>query len=79
MLSSARGLRPLALVTPGEEVTLVDVRGGLGIRRRLASMGLSPGIRMRLLQNAGRGPVLVMRGDTRLVLGRGMAYRVLVR
>ena len=79
MPSAVRGLRPLALVAPGEEVTLVDVRGGLGIRGHLAAMGLSPGIRVRLLQNAGRGPVLVMRGDARLVLGRGMAHKVFVR
>jgi len=79
MSSAARGLRPLASVAPGEEVTLVDVRGGLGIRRRLAAIGLSPGIRLRLLQNVGRGPVLVMRGDTRLALGRAMAHQMLVR
>lgn len=79
MLRAAPGLRPLALVAPGEEVTLVDIRGGMGIKRRLVSMGLGPGIRVRLLQNAGRGPVLVMRGDTRLALGRGMAHKVLVQ
>ena len=79
MFSGARGLRPLALVGPGEKVTLVDVRGGPGISRRLAAIGLRPGIRVQLLHNTGRGPVLVMSGDTRLALGRGMAHRVWVR
>ena len=79
MVSVGGGLRPLGLVAPGEEVTLVGVRGGVGIRRRLVAMGLNPGSRVRLLQNAGRGPVLVMSGNTRLALGRGMAHKVLVR
>ncbi|MBE9566014.1 MAG: ferrous iron transport protein A [Proteobacteria bacterium] len=79
MFSAGQGLRPLALVAPGEKVTLVDVRGGAGIKRRLTAIGLRLGSRVRLLHNTGRGPVLVMSGDMRLALGRGLAHRVWVR
>ncbi|MCJ7543440.1 MAG: ferrous iron transport protein A, partial [Phycisphaerae bacterium] len=41
----AQPLMPLAMARPGETVELVDVRGGLGLQRRLAEMGLGPGSR----------------------------------
>ncbi len=73
------GLLPLSMLTPGTEATLVDVRGGAGVRRHLAEMGLVPGVRVRLLNGDIRGPVVVAVGDTRLMLGRGMAHKILVR
>jgi len=33
----------LSRIDPGEEVTLIDIDGGRGVRSKLYSMGLMPG------------------------------------
>jgi ferrous iron transport protein A len=53
--------------------------GGGELLSRLISMGLVVGVPLVVLQNSGRGPVLVLVRDTRLALGRGEATRVLVQ
>jgi Fe2+ transport system protein FeoA len=68
----------LSMAAPGEEVYLVAVRGGWGIRRRLADMGLNPGERLRVIQSDRSGPLLVAVRGFRLALGRGMAHKIIV-
>ncbi len=70
---------PLAMSLVGQSVSFVGLQGGgRGLSRRLAEMGLVPGERMEVL-NRGPGPFIVAVKGTRLLLGRGMADRVLVR
>jgi len=69
---------PLSMVAPGQEVELVAVHGGWGIRRRLAEMGFNPGVRLKVIHSGG-GPIIVALRDTRLALGRGMAHKIMVR
>ena len=69
---------PLSMVGPGQEVRLVGVSGGWGIRHRLADMGLTPGETLRVVQTDWSGPVLVAVRDSRLALGRGMAHKIIV-
>jgi Fe2+ transport system protein FeoA len=45
------------------------------LRRRLAELGLTPGVQMTVLQNTG-GPVLVSVRNSRLALGRQMAHHL---
>lgn len=71
-------MRPLTMLAPGEEATVVEINAGAGLSRRLATMGLFPGMKVRLLQAGPPGPLLVMVGDTRLCLGRGLAQKVIV-
>lgn len=52
--------------------------GGHGLVARLAALGLIPGAEVVVAQNPGRGPVIVLVRDTRLVLGRGEAAHVLL-
>jgi len=57
----------------------VDVRGGRGLHRRLAEMGLGPGSRF-VVETSGRpGPFIIRVKGSRLVLGHGMVTRVFVR
>ena len=70
---------PLSEARIGQDVVLVAVAGGHGLRHRLAEMGLMPGARFRILNCGQPGPVLVLLGDTRLMLGRGMVHRISVR
>jgi len=77
--AGARPVVPLAMARPGETVELVDVRGGLGLQRRLAEMGLGPGSRF-VVETRGRpGPFVIRVKGSRLILGHGMVRRVFVR
>lgn len=61
---------------------VVTLRGGGEFQHRVMSMGVSIGGDIRLIQAAdegGNGAVVVRVGDTRLVLGHGMAEKVIVR
>ena len=69
---------PLSTVSSEKEVTLIDIHGGRGVQSRLCSMGLVPGVKIRVLSNSGAGPLMVAVKDTRLALGRGMAYKIIV-
>jgi Fe2+ transport system protein FeoA len=68
---------PLAMTTVGEQVRLESIRGGKKFVRRLTALGLTPGVELSVVQDAG-GPLLVSVRDSRIALGRGMAYRVMV-
>jgi len=72
-------LMPLAMVSPGEVVQVVDVRAGWGLQRRLADMGLTPGVIIRVMNSQRPGPIIVDLRGSRLVLGYGMTQRILVR
>jgi ferrous iron transport protein A len=54
------------------------VEGGQSFTSRLAAMGLVKNVRLEVLQNSGRGPVLVRVHNTRVALGRNEAMKVLV-
>ena len=51
---------------------------GRGIVARLASLGFTPGVEVTMVQNYGRGPLIVEVRGTRVALGRREATRVLV-
>lgn len=72
-------LMPLAMVSPGEVVQVVDVRAGWGLQRRLADMGLTPGVIIRVMNSQRPGPIIVDLRGSRLALGYGMTQRILVR
>ena len=49
-----------------------------GLAERLISLGLTPGAELQVLQNRGRGPLIIEVHGARLALGRGQAARVAV-
>jgi len=70
---------PLAMARPGELVTVTGVRAGRGLQRKLADMGLTPSVQIRVINSGVPGPVLIEVRGTRLALGRGIALKILVR
>ncbi len=68
----------LTMVTPGKEVTLVSITGGRGLRAKLTDMGLNEGMQIKVLHSHRPGPCVILAGNTRLVLGHGMAQKILV-
>ena len=61
----------------GGTYRLVSLKGGKGVQRRLAELGLTPGVNLRVLQDAG-GPLLIAIRSSRIALGRGMAKKITV-
>ncbi|MBN2289523.1 MAG: ferrous iron transport protein A [Candidatus Glassbacteria bacterium] len=68
----------LSNIGPGKVVKMVSVEGGLNLRSRLAAMGLIPGVEIEVLRSSSTGPFIVVVKGTRLVLGRGMAHKIMV-
>lgn len=70
---------PLSLVPPGKEVILVAINGGRGIRARLTDMGLNEGMKLKVLHSHRMGSCIILANNTRLVLGHGMAQKIMVK
>ena len=69
---------PLTMVQPGKRVRLIAVNAGRELQARLAVMGLVPGTEIEVLENSIRGPFMLAVKGSRLMLGRGMAHKILV-
>lgn len=70
---------PLSALGVGEEGTVLSLAGSRGVSGRLAALGFTPGARLRVVRNSGRGPIIVSVLDTQIALGRGQAHQVHVR
>lgn len=69
---------PLASLAPNEVGIVQHLAGGRGLTSRLATLGFTPGARVKMVQNFGRGPIIVMVRATRIALGRGEAQKIIV-
>lgn len=74
--TATRDALALASCKGGREVRLSGIRAGRELRARLAAMGLVPGIRLRVMRQEGRGPLVVALRGMRLAIGRGMAEKM---
>jgi ferrous iron transport protein A len=71
--------RSLGSLPAGAEALVQALDGGQEFRSRAANLGFTLGASVRVVQNYGRGPMLVALRGTLVALGRGEAARVLVR
>ena len=69
---------PLALVPPGTEGKIVEIRGGRGLVKRLSDLGFTQGTKVRVVHTHNPGPVLVEVKDSRIALGRGVSMKIIV-
>jgi len=69
---------PLSMVRAGEKARLVSVNAGQGLNSRLASMGLVPNVEITVVNNGHPGPFVVNVKGTKMMLGRGMAHKIMV-
>jgi len=72
-------LRLLSKITDGEKVILVKVDAGRELKSRLASMGLLPQTEITVISNKHPGPFMISVKKTKMMLGRGMADKIMVR
>jgi ferrous iron transport protein A len=68
----------LSNVPPGETVTIAAVRAGRGLNRRMADLGLNPGVRVKVVSGGRPGPVVLDVGGVKLALGHGVVRRIMV-
>lgn len=68
----------LGQISPGARAVVRRLAGGQGFVSRLAALGFTLGAEVVMMQNFGRGPLIVLVRDTRIALGRGEATRVVV-
>ena len=71
-------LTPLSALPPGGRGIVHSLQGGHGFRSRVANLGFTAGAEITVVQNYGRGPILVSLRGTLVALGRFEAARVLV-
>jgi Fe2+ transport system protein FeoA len=69
---------PLAMIAEGENVQLINITGGRVLRKRLADLGLNPGMNLKVVRVDSQGPLILAVKDSRIALGRGMAQKVMV-
>ncbi len=69
---------PLAMAGSGRKVRLVSVTGGRAMCSHLAALGLIPGVEVEVKRNAPGGPFILGLKGGQLVIGRGMAQKILV-
>jgi len=69
----------LTSVRSGASVKLVSIDGGRQAEVRLAEMGFLPGVKIRVINNSGIGPLTVTLKESKLALGHGLAKKILVK
>lgn len=73
------GSTRLSDVAAGASARVVRVTGGHQTAARLAAMGFTPAAEVGIIRNDGSGPLVVSIKGSRIMLGRGVAHKLLVR
>jgi ferrous iron transport protein A len=71
-------LKSLSEMAVGHRSIVCQLCGGREFLSRIAAMGFTVGVEVKVIQNYGRGPLITLIRDTRVALGRGEALKVLV-
>jgi len=66
------------MVQAGETVKLAGIEAGRDLNSRLASMGLVPNVKITVVSNSHPGPFIISVKDSKMMLGRGMAHKIMV-
>lgn len=79
-------MAPLGLLSIGEKAEIVEIKGQKGCdhgsKNQLChaeDMGLRVGKMVEMLNNEGRGSLLLKVDESRIAIGRGIAMRILVK
>ena len=69
---------PLTTVKLGQKVRLKSVNAGRGLTSRLSAMGIVPGVELVVVNTTFAGPMVVMVKESKVILGRGIAMKMMV-
>ncbi len=83
---------PLGLLVSGEQAEIMEIKNWKGTHSpnpvseragdeqgRIEDMGIRVGKSVQMLNNGGRGPLLLKVDESRIAMGRGMAMKIMVR
>lgn len=70
--------RPLSKIQAGETVKLASIEAGRDLNSRLASMGLVTNVEITVVSNNQPGPFVISVKNSKMMLGRGMAHKIMV-
>jgi len=70
-------MMPLSMVREGKEVKIHCVNCGRGLRARLCDLGLYEGSKVKVIKNDISGPIILKIKDSKIVLGRGQAHKIM--
>ncbi|MBW7989295.1 MAG: metal-dependent transcriptional regulator [Planctomycetes bacterium] len=70
--------RQLSKVKAGETVKLAGIEAGRDLHSRLASMGLVTNVEITVVRNSERGPFVISVKNSKMMLGREMAHKIMV-
>lgn len=63
----------------GEKAIIRDIMGGIGLRRRLESLNIRVGKKIRKVSSLPfRGPIIIEVDRSKIAIGQGMASKILV-
>lgn len=67
----------LSSIPAGQTVQMAKIDAGRRLKHRLTELGLTPGVKVTIVQNNG-GPILISVRDSRIAIGREMANKIQV-
>jgi len=73
-----KDVKPLSTIRSGEKVRLAGIEAGRSLNSRLIAMGLVPNVEITVVSNNHPGPFVIMVKSSKVVLGRGMAQKIMV-
>ena len=75
-----KNLNTLTQMQAGKSGTVVEIRGGFGLARRLNGLGIFAGKRITKISSMlARGPVTIEVDRSQVAMGFGMANKILVQ
>jgi ferrous iron transport protein A len=80
-------MAPLGLLSRGEQAEIVEIKGQKSCTAgssknqlcHIEDLGLRVGKMVEMLNNEGRGPILLKVDESRIAIGRGMAMKIMVK
>lgn len=77
-LNTSNGLQSLGSVPPGSTVWLKEIPTCPNVQIRLAEMGITYSSPIYVDLNSGRGPIVVVSKNVKIILGRGLTEQIFV-
>ncbi len=68
----------LSTAKKGDLLRIRATYGGRKLHAKLSAMGLVPGMHIEVISNNQRGPLIVRVMESRIILARGMAHKIMV-
>lgn len=68
----------LEMLEKGKRAVVARIDGGQCAREKLLELGVVPGVPVRVLMSAHRGPMLIEVLGSRVMIGQGLASKVIV-